>query len=142
MPILQAVFRKQNATLGQEMLELSYTSVTRAQVILGSISKLQSVLYVLCNVVLPYISANIRDCQQKRDFPKSYPRVSSGFPYFTIFFILSKLADMFEGVMMIIQDGILMSFQSFFRVFMICCDFSAAKPCYVFSCSYTRLFCV
>ena len=87
MPFLQAVFRKQNATLGQEMLELSYTSVTRSQVILGSISKLQSVLYVLCNVVLPYISAKIRDCQQKRDFPQSYPRVSSGFPSFTIVLI-------------------------------------------------------
>ena len=85
--MLQAVFRKQNATLGQEMLELSYTSVTRAQVILGSISKLQSVLYVLCTVVLPYISAKLGDRQQKRDFPQSYPRVSSDFPSLTIVLI-------------------------------------------------------
>lgn len=72
---LQTVFRKLNATLGQQMLELSYTSTTNTKIVLGHMSRLQSFLYLQCNVVIPYLAAKLNEQQQKRNFPTRYPTV-------------------------------------------------------------------
>ena len=58
------------------MLELRYTPSSGQGSQLGSITQLQSVLYAVCNVLLPYIASKLNDWHTQRGVATAYPLVS------------------------------------------------------------------
>ncbi|KAF6027260.1 PEX2 [Bugula neritina] len=69
------VFRKQRSTLGQQLLDLEYTSVRPGAKTLSAITRVQSLLYLICNVVTPYLWARLRELQAIRSFSDSNPHL-------------------------------------------------------------------
>jgi len=74
--VLKVVFRKQHSTLGQQLLDLEYTSVRPGAKTLSAITRVQSLLYLICNVITPYLWARLRKLQAIRSFSDFNPHVS------------------------------------------------------------------
>ncbi|XP_067946674.1 peroxisome biogenesis factor 2-like isoform X2 [Watersipora subatra] len=66
------VFRRQHASLGQQLLDMRY-AVTNSGKAMEMISSVQSHLYLICHVILPYIMSKLDDWFGRRDASTSFP---------------------------------------------------------------------
>ncbi|XP_067946672.1 peroxisome biogenesis factor 2-like isoform X1 [Watersipora subatra] len=69
------VFRRQHASLGQQLLDMRY-AVTNSGKAMEMISSVQSHLYLICHVILPYIMSKLDDWFGRRDASTSFPMLS------------------------------------------------------------------